>query len=161
MKKIILPLLLLVVTANQLSAQQSKKLYVWVETESDHVFEYGTQNWKPQVPYKHFVRLISEVLEVPDENYLREQFYEYIMKNYASDLKKLRLHKSYSRMSMGYYDNGYGRAEKDYRALFEPVEKASWQFETILIEGFKYDPTKKIGGALYQKAEKLVVMGIE
>ena len=160
MKKIIVLSILYVVLCQQLFAQ-TKKIYVWLETESNTVFQSGTNNWKPEVPYKHFVRLISEVMEVPDDYYVREQFYEYIMKNYLSELKKMKLHKDFVRMSWAFYDNNYQRAEHDYKLLFEPVENASWQFETTLIKGFKYNPNNKGPWPLFDKAKKLVVEGKE
>lgn len=160
MKKLI-PVLFFLFTANQLFAQ-SKKIYIWLETEPSTVFENNTDNWKSNVPYKHFVRLISEVMEIedPGDDQLRQQFYEYLMKNYAGDLKKMKLHKDFARMSWGYYDENNGRAENDYRALFEPMEHSSWQYESIPVKNFKFDPKKK-AGPLYKKAEQLVVMGIE
>ncbi|HTE01010.1 MAG TPA: hypothetical protein VK668_17080 [Mucilaginibacter sp.] len=138
---------------------QTKKFYVWVETEASTVFLPGTQDWKPQVPYKHFVRLISEVMEVPDDYYVREQFYEYLVKNYLTDLNKMKLHKDYVRMGVGDYSDSNPLAERDYKLMFQPVERASWQFETILIKGFKYNPAKKTPGPLFDRARKIVMEG--
>jgi len=160
MKKIIILSIIIVLSCQQTFAQ-TKKMYVWIETESSTVFQYNTNNWKPEIPYKHFVRLISEVMEVPDDYYVREQFYAYIMKNYLPELKKMKLHKDVARMSIGLYDDNYGRAAIDYKSLFEPVATASWQFETILIKGFKYDPNNKGPWPLFDKAKKLVVEGKE
>ena len=64
-------------------------------------------------------------------------------------------------MSMGLYDSNNPRAAIDYKTLFEPKENASWQFEAILIKGFKYNPNNKGPWPLFDKAKKLVVEGKE
>lgn len=160
MKKLILFGIIYVLSCKQTFAQ-TKKMYLWIETENNTVFQYNTNTWKPEIPYKHFVRLISEVIEVPNDYYNREQFYEYVMKNYLSELKKMKLHKDVARMSIGLYDDNNPRAAHDYKYLFEPMEHSSWQFETILIKGFKYDSNKKGPWPLLEKAKKLVVEGKE
>ena len=161
MKKIILFLIIYVCSCQYIFAQ-TKKVYVWVETENNTVFQYNTNNWKPEIPYKHFVRLISEVIEVPNDYYIREQFYEYIMKNYLPELKKMKLHKDFIRMSSSAMYADFGQQQqREYKLLFEPMEHSSWQFETILIKGFKYDPTKKGPWPLLEKAKKIVVEGKE
>ncbi|MEI9955278.1 MAG: hypothetical protein WDM90_02995 [Ferruginibacter sp.] len=119
MKKIIFLSIIYVLSCQQIFAQ-TKKMYVWIETEHNTVFQSGTNNWKPEIPYKHFVRLISEVMEVPDDYYVREQFYEYIMKNYPSELKKMKLHKDFARMSTGLYDDNNTGQQMIIRYFLNP-----------------------------------------
>lgn len=116
------------------------------------------------MPYKNFVRFVSEIIDVPTEDggsYLRVQFYEYLMKNYLTDFKKMKLHEDYPRASVREHKSDNASMVRDYEYLFEKQEKVSWHYETILVKGFKYDPLKKTPGPLYEKAEELLVKGVE
>jgi hypothetical protein len=161
MKKSSLLLMLMLMLSTCLLAQ-TKKMYVYVETESSAVFEPGTFKWKAIVPYKSFVRFVSEIIDVAEPaDYLRVQFYEHLVKNYGSDFKKMKLHKDYPRASVWDYNGNNANDVRQYKLFFEKDEKASWQYETILVKGFKYDAAKKTPGPLFTKAEKLLVKGIE
>ena len=160
MKKIVILTILSVVLCLQTFAQ-TKKIYVWVETESSTVFQDNTNNWKPEIPYKHFVRLYSEIIEVSNDYYVREQFYEYLVKNYLSELKKMKLHKDFVRMGISDYDAANPNLVNNYKWLYEFQPTASWQYEAILIKGFKYNPNNKGPYPLLDKAKKLIVEGKE
>lgn len=163
MKKLTLILLLVAISGATLQAQ-TKKMYVYIQTHHSVVFENGTFNWKAKVPYKNFVRFVSEIIDVPkddDGSNIRLQFYEYLMKNYLSDFKKMKLHEDYPRASVWEYKSDNKSMVRDYEYLFEKQEKVSWNYETILVKGFKYDAAKKSPSPLYAKAEKLLVKGIE
>ena len=159
MKKLLFVTLICLVTSYTTQAQ-TKKIYCYIETESNYVFKYNTFEWKAEVPYKHFVRLVSEVIEVPNEYYIREQFYEYVVKNYLPDFKKMKLHKDFVRISIYDYDNTNQPEEGySYKQLFKEQPRSSWQYEAILIKGFKYNPTNKGPWPLLSKAKKILVEG--
>lgn len=160
MKKIVILTILSIVLCLQTFAQ-TKKIFVWVETESSTVFKNNTFDWKPEIPYKHFVRLYSEIIEVPNDYYVREQFYEYLVKNNLSELKKMKLHKDFIRMGIADYDAANPNTVNNYKGLYESQPGASWQYEAILIKGFKYNPNNKGPYPLLDKAKKLIVEGKE
>lgn len=147
---------------------QTKKMYLYLETEWATVMSQdGMGKWRPEVPYKQFVRLATEIFEVPanePDDYYRYQFYEYVMKNYYSDFKKFKLHKDWMRLGVGEYDAKNPAYVANYEGMFKDrngIKDPSWQFETILIKGFKYDPNFKKPGPNWAKAEKLMIKGIE
>jgi hypothetical protein len=159
MKKLLFATLFCLISSFTAQAQ-TKKIYCYIETENGAVFKNGTFDWKTEVPYKQHVRLISEVIEVPDEYFIREQFYEYVVKNYYKDLVKMKLHKSAAGVMISNYDNPYQpEVGYSYNFLFKKEEKSSWQYEAILIKGFKYNPKNKGPFPLLQKAKQIVVDG--
>lgn len=163
MKKIIFILIVLSISSLSLMAQ-TKKMYVYVSTDSYTVFESGTINWKAKVPYKNFVRFVSEIVDVPQGDYaqnMRTQFYEYLVKNYLNDFKKMKLHNEVARASLNDYDSNNPNLVRSYESLFEKLEKSSWQYEIILVKGFKYDPKKTTSGPLFEKAKNILIKGVE
>lgn len=147
---------------------QIKKMYLYLETDWNTVMSQdGMRKWRPEVPYKQFVRLATEIFEVPANEpniYYRYQFYEHVMKYYYNDFKKLKLHNGFMLLGIGEYDPGNPNKVSNYELMFKPdskIKEPSWQHETILIKGFKYDPNFQKPGPNWQKAERLMIKGIE
>ena len=163
MKKITLTFFFLLMSASFLLAQTKKK-YIYINTDSYSVFESGTFNWKANVPYKNFVRFVSELVDVAEGDYAQTmpmQFYEYLVKNYLPDFKKMKLHNTSALASVWDYDSENPNLVRNYEHLFEKEEHSSWQYETILVKGFKYDPKKTTSGPLYEKAKSIMIKGVE
>src|ERR1700741_1675521 len=120
MKRLLLAGIVCLVSIIQTKAQ-TKKMYLYLETEWNTVMsEDGTRKWRPEIPYKQFVRLASEIFEVPanePNDYYSYQFYEYIMKNYYDQFKKMKLHKDYMRIGVGDYDESNPNLVANYKGM--------------------------------------------
>jgi hypothetical protein len=141
---------------------------MYIETERQTVLNDDGTTWKPSVPHKQFIRLVTELFDLKDydpNNYsYGYQFYEYLMKNYPQELKKMKLHKDYLRYGIMEYDETNPNLVSNYKYLFidnDQIKDPTRQFKTTLIKGFKYDPAIQTPGPLYQKAKELILKGIE
>jgi len=74
----------------------------------------------------------------------------------------MKLHKDFVRISIYDYDNTNQPEEGySYKQLFKEQPRSSWQYEAILIKGFKYNPQNKGPWPLLAKAKKILVEGKE
>ena len=121
-------------------AQTAQKFTVY-ETQTAVTHDRSNQ-WKTRVPYKNYVRIVIAPYDVP-ANYdatrdgaIEEQVSEFIYKNHLDKFAKLKKHmEAYNYLELGY-------KESDYNYYIKPCTNCNWQYEIIIITGFKFVPRK-------------------
>ena len=98
MKKILLLSLFLLMYTITGIAQETKQFYIVFETQDYAAKQYvdGKQDWKPEVPYKKYVRFITTPFEAPKElsydngytSAVGNQLGEFIFNNYLALFEK-------------------------------------------------------------------------
>ncbi|MEF9957918.1 MAG: hypothetical protein RSA22_05635 [Acinetobacter sp.] len=142
--------------------------FLTIETH-DNFVSTGTYNsFKPTIPYKQKVRLISEIFAFPKEwnpvaeSELNRQFLKYVMNNYLKEFNKLRLHQQggitvgrnviYSQINIDDYN----------RMSINPPE-VKYPIDIVLIKGFKYVEPNKLDtidirtDPIFMKANEIIL----
>lgn len=142
------------------NAQETKKVFIVFETQSYTVkkTENGKEVWKPEIPYKNYVRIIISPFDVP-VNYdlnnalstaLGNQIAEFAYKNHSKEFEKLKLHNlAFNYSVRDYNTRSYDIATKD-------CKDCSYQYEKIIIDGFQFNPVEeKSVSEIYKKMHTL------
>ncbi|MGV8946382.1 MAG: hypothetical protein ACOH1N_08140 [Lutibacter sp.] len=154
MKKL-LTICLLIAIAFTSQAQETKQFYIVFETQDYAAKQYvnGKQDWKPEVPYKKYVRFITTPFEAPkelsnDNGYITangNQLAEFIYKNQLALFEKLKFQNTSFNYSVREYN------ERDYGISVNDCESCNYQHEKTIIKGFKFNPKKEYTVTEYYK----------
>ncbi|WP_417429618.1 hypothetical protein [Halpernia sp.] len=152
---------LLITTLFAVNAQETKKYFIVFETQSSTARNYinNQDNWKSDVPYKKFVRIIISPFDAPsimDNGYtsaLGNQLAEFIYKNHLKEFEKLKLHlRAFNYTTIPY-------TERDYKINTEDCTSCNYQHEKIIINGFKFKPVKEFTSSEYSKKMYTFITG--
>ena len=159
MKKLI-AICLLLATTFTVKAQATKKVFIVFETQSLTV-KHTVNNkdvWKPEIPYKNYVRIIISPFDVPvdyDSNYalakaLENQIAEFAYKGHLGEFEKLKQHNLAFNFSVRDYNTrSYDNETKD-------CKDCGYQYEKIIINGFQFKPVEeKTYSEIYKKMHTL------
>ncbi|PHR12776.1 MAG: hypothetical protein COA40_07815 [Aequorivita sp.] len=137
------------------SAQGTKQFYIVFETQdyAAKQFVNGKQDWKPEVPYKKYVRFVTTPFEAPtelrDDNGLQtalsNQLAEFIFKNNLALFEKLKRQNTSFNFSLRDYN------ERDYNISTKDCESCNYQYEKTIIEGFNFKSVKENSYSDYYK----------
>jgi hypothetical protein len=146
MKKLI-TICILLATVFTINAQETKKVFIVFETQSYTVknTENGKDVWKPEIPYKNYVRIIISPFDVPikyDSNNglstaMANQIAEFAYKSHLKEFEKLKLHNLAFNFSVRDYNTrSYDNETKD-------CKDCTNQHEKIIIDGFQFKPIEE------------------
>ena len=132
-------------------AQETKK-YLVFQTNSYAVkkFENGKDVWKPEVPYKDYVRIVFAPFDMPEKanslmtQELTNQVAEFIYKTHLKEFEKLKLHGGFSFEVRDYILKDYDRDIKD-------CTNCSYQHKISVINGFSFIPKEAKGYSEYYR----------
>ncbi|MFA5298794.1 MAG: hypothetical protein WC389_11370 [Lutibacter sp.] len=154
MKKLLTICFLIAISLTS-KAQENKQFYIVFATQDYAAKQYlnGKQDWKPEVPYKHYVRFITTPFEAPkdlsyDNGYssaVGNQVAEFVYKNHLALFEKLKLQNTSFNFSIREYK------ERDYAFDTEDCKDCNYQHEKTIIKGFKFNPKKEYTVTEYYK----------
>lgn len=146
---------------------ETKKFFIVLETDSyfTHAFLNGKDEWKPEVPYKNYVRIIIAPFEAPaklqsENGYsapLRNQLADFIVSKYMNIIEKMKLHNRAFQYSIREYN------DIDYRSAISECKDCRYQHERYVLENFKFTPVIDYKNVPNESTKKinLVVSGKE
>jgi hypothetical protein len=146
------------------NAQETKKYYVVFETQyaTARSTINNTNDWKPEVPYKKFVRIVIAPFDGPanmsENGYssaLSNQLAEFVQKNHLDKFKKLKLHLRAFNFSTPMYK------ERDYNISTSPCDDCNYQHEITIIDGFKFKAAKEFTSNAHTKKMYTFITGKE
>lgn len=149
-----------------LAQAQTTPWFMCLETSSDAIDSaQGGTVFKPEVPYKHHVRLVTNEFQVPwkgsdpaRETDLYVQFFEHLVKNHKTELQKFRRHFKNVRSQCGQI---YSPSDVAHKLVARPPG-TNFGYEIIRIDDFKYTPRKPIPPGQsegWKQAEQIIVHG--
>ncbi len=151
MKKISI-LLLFAIYGTVATAQATKKAYIIFQTNPYEVKKYvnGKEDWKPEVPYKDYVRIIFSPFDIPVKlsnpmnQELMNQVAEFIYKSHLKEFEKFKLHGGF-RFEVRDYNL------KDYERETSDCTSCRYQHQKTVIAGFNFIPKEGKGFNEYYK----------
>jgi len=144
--KRLLTICLIIAAVFTVNAQGTKKYFAVFETQhaTARTYENNADNWKPEVPYKKFVRIVIGPYDAPidmsENGYstsLANQLAEFIYKDHLKEFEKLKLHlRAFNFTAIPYTESAYKIRTTD-------CIDCNFQHEIIIIEGFTFTPVKE------------------
>lgn len=143
--KILAPLILFLFVITNVNAQKTTRVFVVFETQEHltHELVKEEKEWKQQVPFKEYVRIVIASFDIPNEAKegpmrmaLDNQLAEFIYENYLPLFEKFKLHTdSYKYLVLDY-------TPELYESYFEDCEGCKYEKGFSIIEGFYFEPKK-------------------
>lgn len=164
MKKLVTVIaFLLLGTITQAQAQETKKIFIVFETQPFTVLKYenGKDVWRPEIPYKKYVRIIIAPFDAPSKIHssnglrgaLSNQLAEFVYTKHLERFEKLKLHNAAFNFSIIDYDpEVYGRRVKD-------CDDCNYQHEKTIIDGFTFEVKEEFKFSEYYKNMQKFITG--
>ncbi len=144
-------------------SQETKQFYIVFETQDYAAKHYvnGKQEWKPEVPYKKYVRFITTPFNAPADLHnfggtaLSNQLAKFVHDKYLTLFEKLKFQNTSFNFSVRDYK------DTDYSYSTEDCKDCNYQHEKTIIEGFTFTPTKEITYSETYKKMAVFISGKE
>jgi hypothetical protein len=162
MKKL-LTICLIMATVFTVNAQETKQFYIVFETQDYAAKHYvnGKQEWKPEVPYKKYVRFITTPFNAPADLHnsggtaLSNQLAKFIYDRYLTLFEKLKFQNTSFNFSVRDYK------DTDYAFSTEDCKNCNYQHEKTILDGFTFTPIKEYTAGEYNKKMHTFITGKE